>query len=411
MKSVRNIIIGGIAGNVVEWYDFALYAFMIPFLSQVFFSGSDSNLHKFLLMASFCLGFLARPIGALLYGYYGDTRGRKDSLLMGVLLMVLPTFCIGLLPSYHIAGYLSATLLVIIRLIQGITAAGEFGGSVVFCLEHAPKDKHGFYSALPMTAAMLGVTLGSLLPMLMRFMFTSQQVIAWAWRIPFLLSFVFASLAYLIRRTVQETPVFIALKKKQEVLANPVNFALRRQWREIIQVSFIVAFGGIVNYMILIHMPGYLSGQHILGMKQASLYGFYSLATVVVFTLLFGALSDKVNRKALMVSIILITLLICWPLSQMLMSRLQSQILIALICFSVLEGCYFGAMMAHLGEIFPAKIRFTSLNLGYNLGFAFFAGFGPVLVVALLQHLVPSFAYSFTIFLAGVVSLVGVLLS
>ena len=270
MNKKWNIFIGGIAGNTVEWYDFSLYGFMIPVMTRLFFPASHHELHAIMLMLMFAVSFFMRPIGALIYGHFGDTLGRKGSLVYSVILLGIPTFLMGCLPSFSQAGYLSVILLVILRFMQGISAGGEFGGSVVFCLEHAPKEKRGFYAALPMTAAMVGVALGSLVPALVDLSFSNAQLMQWAWRIPFLISIFIALLGLVMRKKLVETPVFEQLKKDHQLVSNPVSYSLTTKLKEIIKVAFIVAFGGVINYLIIIYIPAFLTNQGKLILTQAT---------------------------------------------------------------------------------------------------------------------------------------------
>jgi MHS family proline/betaine transporter-like MFS transporter len=407
----KKVILSGIIGNVIEWYDFALFGFMSSYLSQLFFPHSHSTVSSILLILMFGLCFFMRPVGALIYGYYGDTLGRRFGLLTSILLISIPTCLMGLIPTYAQWGYLATTLLLITRLLQSLSAGGEFGGSVVFCLEHAPIRQKGFYASLPMTAAMTGVTLGALLPTFINFFFSHQQIINWAWRIPFLFSLLLGLPGYFLRRSMIETPVFKQLKQHHELVENPIMSSLKTHFREIIKVAFIVAFGGVINYLIIIFIPSYLSQHQTLSVVQASLFSCLSLLVVVCFIVISGKLSDRYNKKLLLLSIIFLTFILVWHLCQQLLTNNVHHIIFTLLFFSVIEGCYFGIMMAYLGDLFPAQIRYTSLSFGYNLGFALFAGLAPICANLLMLSISPELAVAYLVFLSALISMVGVLIS
>ena len=246
---------------------------------------------------------------------------------------------------------------------------------------------------------------------LINYFFTAQDILRWAWRIPFLFCLLLAIPGYLFRRTLTETPVFKRLQTNNELVKNPILSTIQSQFREIIKVSFIVAFGGVINYLIIIFIPSYLSLSKQISFFQSTAYSCLALLVVVGFILFAGKLSDRYNKKYLLLSLILICFMLTWPLCNQLLSHNTHLIILTLLFFAIIEGCYFGIMMAYLGELFPARIRYTSLSFGYNLGFAIFAGLAPTCVSFLMLTLSPALSVSYLIFLSSIISMMGVLIS
>jgi len=371
-------ILAAAAGNVLEWYDFTVYAYMAPYIAAKFFPEDDPLTGLLAVFATFGLGFVIRPLGGILIGRFGDMKGRKAALLLTILLMALGTAGIGLVPDRDQIGGLAPWLLVLCRLLQGFSAGGEWGSSTAFIYEWAPRGRRGFFSSLQQSSVAGGMLLGSAVAALFGGILSKTQMAEFGWRIPFLLGVLILPVGFYMWRYVEETPVFAARQDK------PVT--LRGGMRLAVQASGIIVIWTVAYYAILIYMPVFTARYSHLG-PAAALWSNALSLLVLVFTIpFFGTLADRIGRKPLLLAGAGGFLLLSYPLFLLIVnSQGAAPIVLAQIIFALLTAIYSGGAPAAVTEIFPSASRLLWMSTGYSLTVALFGGFGPYISTWLVK--------------------------
>jgi MHS family proline/betaine transporter-like MFS transporter len=258
-KALQKTVLAGAIGNVLEWYDFALFGYFASVLSRLFFPSSDPSLSLIATFGVFAVGFLARPLGALLFGYWGDTRGRRAALAWSIILMAFPTCLVGLLPTYAQIGLAAPLTLTALRFLQGLSVGGEFTGSVTFLVEHAAPTERGYIGSWAGFSAQIGALLGSGVGALATASLSSEALEQWGWRIPFVAGSVIALVGWYLRRRIPESPAFQRLQQEGEVSSSPIRELLASYRGPLLQVIGLVLLHGVGFYIIYVFLPTYLA--------------------------------------------------------------------------------------------------------------------------------------------------------
>ena len=382
--SVWKVIFAAAAGTMIEWYDFYIFGSLAAIMSGLFFPKENPTAGFLLTLATFATGFAVRPFGAVVFGRVGDLVGRKYAFLVTLLIMGGATFMIGLLPTYEDIGMAAPLILVLLRLLQGLALGGEYGGAAVYVAEHVPDHRRGFYTSFIQTTATLGlfVSLGVILAV--RSQMTEEAFKTWGWRVPFLLSILLVAMSLWIRLRLKESPLFTHLKSTGQTSAAPLKDSLGsgRNWRVILLVLFGAAAGqAVVWYTGQFYALFFLQQVLKVDFAKASVIVAIALALATPFFIVFGALSDRVGRKKVMMAGNLIAALSYYPIYRAMYAAsqpLDTVKMTALVFIQVLfVTMVYGPIAAFLVEAFPAKIRYTSLSLPYHIGNGWFGGFTP----------------------------------
>ena len=389
--ALARVIWAAAAGTVIEWYDFYIFGSLANILSEHFYPKGDPAAAFLSTLATFATGFVVRPFGAVFFGRIGDLVGRKYAFLVTLLLMGAGTAAIGVIPGYASIGVAAPILLVLMRLLQGLALGGEYGGAAIYVAEHAPDSKRGFYTSfIQMTAtAGLFVSLGVIE--------TTREVVgidafkAWGWRVPFLLSILLVAVSFYIRYSLKESPLFSKLKAQGRTSTQPVrdSLASRRNWRLMMLALFGATAGqGAVWYTGQFYALIFLQKVLHVGDRASNFIVATALLCAVPFFVVFGALSDRIGRKKIMLSGCLLALLTYVPIYHA-MTAFSSPpdrvVLTALVFVQVLYvTMVYGPIAAFLVEFFPARIRYTSLSLPYHLGNGVFGGLTPFIATAIV---------------------------
>jgi len=371
-------ILAAATGNLLEWYDFVIYAYMAPLIALKFFPSSDPLAGLLAVFATFGLGFVVRPLGGILIGRLGDARGRKLALLVTIFLMALGTAGIGLVPSRAAIGPLAPWLLLVCRLIQGFSAGGEWASATTFIYEWAPAGRRGFFSSLQQSSVACGMLLGSAVAALFTALLTKSQMADFGWRIPFLLGALILPVGLYTWRKVEETPVF----KRREGTPVAIGTGMRLAARAIgITVIWTVAY-----YAVLTYMPVFTAHFSRLGPAAALWSNALSLFVLAVTTPLFGGLADRVGRKPLLLAGAAGFAILTYPLFLLIVrSESMLPIILAQIVFALMTAIYSGGAPAAMNEIFPPASRLLWMSTGYSLATALFGGFGPFISTWLVR--------------------------
>lgn len=392
----RRVVAATTIGTAIEWYDFFLYAAVAGLVfNQVMFGQLDAGPATIVSFLSVGLSFLFRPLGAVLAGHFSDRSGRRIVLMVTLIAMGGATTAIGLLPTYDSIGLAAPLLLVFFRIIQGISAGGEWGSAVLLAVEHAPVDKRGLFGAGPQSGAPAGLLLSSGMLALMNVVAPGDAFIEWGWRVPFLLSIVLMFVGWWIRRGVDESPVF---ENMRGVSRSPLRSLLRDHWRKVLVAALVFAGNGTVGYMVA---GGYIQsyGSTQLGMERGTvLWAVTGAAVAWLFsTVLAGALSDRIGRRATYLGGFVFQFGAAAALFPLVNTGEVAWLWAAMLLLGTALGLTYGQQAAMYAELFPAPVRGSGTSLTYALGAILGGAFAPTIAAALVQS--TGSTYSVTVYL------------
>jgi MFS family permease len=369
-------------GTLIEWYDFYLYGVLALFFSKHFFPQGNDTLAFIASLGVFWTGFVVRPFGAIVFGHLGDLIGRKFTFMLTLLLMGAATFVVGLLPGYESIGILAPVLLVLMRIVQGLALGGEYGGAATYIAEHAPDGKRGFYTSWIQTTATMGIVLALAVILICRLGFGDQAFGDWAWRVPFLISAILVGLSIYIRLKLEESPLFARLKEQGKSSANPAleSFSSGKNWGLILFALFgATAPEGVVWYTGQFYALFYMTT--VLKINYVTVYIIMMIALTVgaAFFIVFGALSDRVGRRNIMTIGFALAVITYWPVFTWMGTFKDNPVILTILVFYlvILVTMVYGPIAAFLVELFPARIRYTSMSLPYHVGNGVFGGGVP----------------------------------
>jgi MFS family permease len=378
---------------MIEWYDFYIFGSLAAIISTQFYPEGNATVNFLKTLATFAVGFAVRPFGALVFGRIGDLIGRKFAFLVTLLIMGGATAAIGLLPSYQSIGIAAPILLVILRLLQGLALGGEYGGAAVYVAEHAPDGKRGFYTSFIQTTATLGLFVSLIVILTVRAAVGEEAFKAWGWRIPFLLSIVLVGMSYYIRVRLKESPLFTRLKESGKTSTQPLkdSFGTWSSWK----IFFLVLFGATAGQAVVWYTGQFYALFFLQTVLKVPLTTAYIVVAVALLAgaplfIFFGALSDRIGRKKVMMAGNLIAAISYYPIYQAMKAfsdPLNPVMLTVLVFIQVIfVTMVYGPIAAFLVEAFPARIRYTSMSLPYHFGNGWFGGFLPLISTALVAR-------------------------
>ncbi|MGD1895108.1 MAG: MFS transporter [Cyclobacteriaceae bacterium] len=402
-KSRNMTIVAGMIGNVLEWYDFAIYGFFAPILGRLFFPSDDPTTSLIASFGAFAAGFLMRPIGGAVFGHIGDRYGRKKALNISVLMMAIPTFLIGIMPTHAQIGFAAAIILVLLRMLQGLSVGGEYTSSIVYLAESTPNGKRGLYTSTSIVGGTGGILLGSFFGSIITDMLTEAELQAWGWRIPFLLGILVAGVGFLLRRHMPET---IDEGGKVE---NPL-LVMRNSWQQVISVGGLNLLAAITFYALFVFsvtwLVDYVHEPRTVALRLNSI----GLVIFLIALPIFASLSDRVGRKPVIVGGALAIILFAYPLFWLMHHHSELMIIAGGAGMALLAAAYMASIPVTLTEMFPSNIRVSAVSVGYNLAYAIFGGTIPMVAVWLIEKQHDDLAFVWYIIGAAVISL-GIALS
>ncbi|MDM5221307.1 MFS transporter [Peribacillus sp. NJ11] len=409
-KQMRRILIASLVGSSIEWFDYFLYGTVAALVfNQLFFVNEDPAIGLLLSYASFALAFFIRPFGGVIFSHIGDRIGRKKTLVLTLSLMGVATFGMGLLPTYQAVGIWAPILLITLRLVQGLGIGGEWGGALLLAVEYAPAEKRGLFGAIPQMGVTIGMLLGTIALSIMTLL-PESAFMTWGWRLPFIFSALLVFFGLWIRKGIDETPSFKKVKESGEVPKLPIVETLKNYWREVI-----IAVGAKVVetapfYIFSTFVVSYATSN--LGFSRTATLTAVMIATIITTILIpfMGMLSDKIGRKKLFIGGTIGMALFAFPYFWLLQ---QKSVLLLIIATVIGLGVIWAPITAVLGtmfsEIFDARIRYTGITLGYQIGAALAGGTAPLVATALLNRFNNSYVpVAIYIIFASVLSLAAI---
>lgn len=404
-RTRRKVIAAGISGNVLEWYDFAVYGFYAPIIGKLFFPSEDPTVSLIASFGAFAAGFLMRPVGGFIFGHIGDKIGRKRALILSVMLMAIPTGIIGILPDHATIGIAAAVLMVLMRMLQGLSVGGEYTGSIVYLAEHSPTKRRGFFTSWTLFGAVGGILLGSGVGALISNLLTEAQVADWGWRVAFISGILVGVVGMIIRRHLPDMPEDASADKPK----SPVVEAIKTQWRSMAKVIGFNIINAVGFYMMFVYVVTWLIKQVKEPRSDALDINTISMAVLLVLVPICGALSDKIGRKPLLLFGAGGIAIFGYPLIWLMHHPDFMMILLGQLGFSVLIGAYFGAGPATLTEMFPRRVRVSALSVGYNIGLAIFGGTTPLVATWLISRTHNDLSIAWYLIACAIVSFLVVL--
>jgi MFS transporter, MHS family, proline/betaine transporter len=379
----RRQLMAASIGNVFEYYDLTVYAFLATILSKNFFPNKNAVVSLLASFATFAVGYLARPVGGLIIGRIGDRHGRRTALLITIFGMAIGTVGIGVLPTYAQIGVLAPTLLVLTRLLQGLSAGGEWGSATSFIAESAPQRRRGYLGGIGQASIAASTLLGSLVAAAIATLFTPDQMQAWAWRTPFLFGGLLLPIGFYMRRCMEETPVFASERNKvpQSLPEFGSPFSMMAK-----AFGFTIAW--TISYYVMLHyMPTFLTQFAGLSPSEALWGNAMALVVLVATTPFFGLLSDRIGRKPLLLTACAALVILPWPVFYVILHNASFASIVGLqILINLFIAAFSGAGPAALAELFPTHSRIMLLSFSYSLCTALFGGFAPFIATWLIDR-------------------------
>jgi MHS family proline/betaine transporter-like MFS transporter len=380
---VRKVVIASILGNAFEWFDFAIYGLFAVMIARLYFPAGDALASLMLTLGTFGVGFAVRPLGGVLLGLYGDRVGRKKALSVTITLMAIGTGMIGLLPTYAAIGVAAPVLMVLARMIQGISAGGEFSGATTMLVEFAPKNRRGFFGSFQMCSQALAFSLGAAVTYLLTTHLSAAQLESWGWRVPFLAGILIGPVGWLIRSRVDESPEFLAYARKaahgtQKATRTPLRDVLKKYPRAMIASTGICVVGTVSAYVFVFFLPIFARQRLGIAAGDANLATFVGTAVILVCCPLAGYLSDRYGRKAVLLPGMLGYGVAAWWLFHYFIAAPSFQSLLALqVGVSFFMSFIWAPVPIVLTEVFPVGVRSTGAALTYNVSVLLFGGLAP----------------------------------
>lgn len=386
IRSEKNVVLAGMSGNAVEWYDFTVYAFYIPILAKLFFPNTDPFISLIETLGVFAVSFLIRPLGAILFGYIGDHIGRRKTLIISIVFMSAPTFLIGILPTYQSIGISAPLLLIFLRLLQGIAVSGELTTTTSFLVEHAHPLYRGIAGSLAMCSAHIGIVASSAIAIFISYLLDNNQLEIYGWRISFLIGGILGLMGLIMRLRVMDPIHFQKVQNDFKELPMPsiLGHLSTLNGRTILFAILITSIMAIGNYFLIAFFNPYLIKTIGLPTKPVMLINLAALTLQMILMPCMAKLSDKIGRKPILIIGISAVALFSYPIFLLFAEKNILSALLAEILFAISIAPIAGLIPTTLAELYDTYNRNTGLSLSYNISLALFGGTAPLIGITLV---------------------------
>lgn len=377
---------GNIFGNALEWYDFALYGSLAPFIAQHFFPAENKLVSLMLTFAVFAIGFIMRPLGGVVFGHLGDRQGRRKPLLWSVALMVIPTILIGLVPSFGVIGFFAPVLIVLIRLFQGLSVGGEFAGSMVYLSEISDRKHRGFFASFATFGIFVGLLLGPLVILGTKLCVEEEAFSEWGWRIPFLFSIPLGVIVFFWRHHMQESVAFIQAST-HKITKPPLQECVAAYKAPLWIAVCISAQVGIPFWLVMIYSITYFTKILHAPYAVVEAQNLYAIVMALLFTPFFGWLTTKIAARKILMASSVALILMAYVMNVVLIDNVITGVFyLAHFFIVIILTAYLATFEGVLTSLFPPRIRYSGIALSYNSSLAIFGGTAPLIVTALIKN-------------------------
>ncbi|QIQ20615.1 glycine betaine/L-proline transporter ProP [Zophobihabitans entericus] len=418
-QKLKKAVVAASLGNAMEWFDFGIYGFVAITLGHVFFPGASGGLQVIATLATFAVAFLARPLGGLFFGRLGDKYGRHKVLSVTIIIMAVSTFCIGLIPSYQSIGFLAPLLLIIARIAQGFSTGGEYCGALIFVAEYSPDRKRGFMGSWLDFGSIAGFLCGAGFVSLLSVMLTSEQMVDWGWRIPFLFAGPLGLLGFYLRHQLDETPTFQQHLDNQsnnednsddfEPAKVPLKELFTTYWRSILKCLGLVIVMNVTYYTLLTYMPNYLSYNLNYSQDHGVLLIIVIMISMLFMQPIIGILSDKFGRRPIIITGCIGLFLLAVPCFYLITTGSVVNIFIGLFILAIFLNLFTGSMGSTLPALFPTNVRYSALAVSFNIAVSFFCGTTPLILAWLTEASHNLLMPGFYLMIAAIIGMVAIL--
>jgi len=388
--SLPFIIAASSVGTLIEWYDFYIYGVLAVFFAKHFFPPGNDNLALLASLAVFWFGFILRPFGAIFFGHLGDLIGRKFTFMLTLAMMGFATFLVGCIPSYATWGLAAPILILLMRAMQGLALGGEYGGAATYIAEHAPDGKRGLYTSWIQTTATLGIVFALLAVLICRQSMSDAAFGDWGWRIPFLISAILVLLSGYIRLKLEESPLYARLKEEGKASTNPIKdtYTSGRNWG----LMAIALFGATAPEGVVWYTGQFYALIYMITVLKLNYVTVYTIMMVALTAgslgfIFFGWLSDRIGRRGIMTWGFALAVITFWPVFTWLGTFRDNPVMLTVLVLYlvILVTMVYGPIAAFLVELFPARIRYSSMSMPYHIGNGWFGGGVPFIGTAIAQ--------------------------
>ncbi len=406
----------GALGTIVEWFDFSIYGHLSSVFTRIFFVNEKPWLSLTLVYAIFFISYLARPIGALLYGYIGDQFGRRPALLLSIFMMTISMLAMMLLPTWHTVGNFAPLLLLIFRIVQGLSAGGETTGAFVYILESVNRKRYGLFGGLTLGIISFGILLGSATVTLLTSFLSDSQLLDWGWRSAYLIGAIMGFAILLLRTFMPESPAFLAsqLPDNQQALYETDTPVLKAvfytHYRTLLMIIFVAALASTYTYFTFFYFPQYTHKYLHIKLSWVMAANTAFIIIEIFLEIVFGLLADRIGKKRLMMTSIICFLLFSYPVMKLTLMGVTNALIIMPLVLTTMGAMYDAPMPGVMIELAPLKIRYTLVSLGYNISVAFFGGATMLTSTLLIHWLHTPLAPAFYLMIVAALSLSVLLL-
>ncbi|MGN8199782.1 MFS transporter [Salinisphaera sp. RV14] len=406
---VQRAVVAAAMGNALEWFDFSVYSYMAATIGSVFFPSHSNSAALLAAFAGFAVAFMVRPLGGLFFGPLGDKIGRSAVLATTIILMSIGTFAIGVLPSFQAIGIWAPILLVLARLVQGFSTGGEYGGAATFICEYSPDSNRGFLASFLEFGTLGGYIFGALLVLGTHMIMGDAAFHSWGWRIPFLFAAPLGLFGLYLRLKLEDSPAFEAVKEKGEAKGS-LGEVVSNHLRQLMLCMGLVLILNVAYYAILTYLPSYLTSELHIGSIESTLLLVVTMVGMMCVIYLFGALSDRIGRKPVLVGACTGFILLSYPAFVMLQTTEVWGIVAGLVILGLLTVSLAGTMPATLPAIFPTNVRYGGFAIAYNISTALFGGTAPYVIQWLIGVTGDKSVPAFYLMTAAAIALIPILL-
>ncbi len=406
----KNLLFMVLLGSILETYDYSLYGYFAPILAQTFFPSLNPISALLVSFTVFAVGFITRPAGAAIFGYYGDKYGRKKMLMISIMLMAIPTGLIGILPTYEQIGIYAGLLLTLCRLLQGFAVGAEFVGTMVYMIEQAPSNRKTFFGSLCICSGYIAMLFTAIIISLLTHFISVDYLHTWGWRIPFLMGILLGFIGLYIRSKLPETPAFKVLLENKSTAVNPLLQTISKMPLTLLSGVGIVMVHALGFYLLFVYMPSYLNMYYGISPKISSSINTIVLILAVISIPIIGMLAETMNKKYFIVISTICLIILSYPLIRLINNGTFLSIVMTESALTILL-CFTSAVLpTFLSELFPTSLRYTGMALCYNISAVTFGGTAPLVLTFLVEKTQNISSPSFYLILAACVTLGSTLL-